>query len=59
MEYCVRVRSQLQHFTIEEKQLAMEALNITVVWHPEKTLEIRGSIPVAIASNAVYCIAPV
>jgi len=59
MEYCVRVRSQLQHFTLEEKQLALEALNMTVVWHPEKTLEIRGSIPVAIVSNAPDCIAPV
>jgi site-specific DNA recombinase len=59
MEYCVRMRSQLQHFTLEEKQLALEALNITVVWHPEKTLEIRGSIPVSIVSNAPDCIVPV
>ncbi len=51
MEYCARVRSQLQHFTLEEKRLALEALNITVTWHPEHPLAIQGSIPVDIVSN--------
>ena len=53
------MRSQLHHFTLEEKRLALETLNITVVWHPEKLLEIRGSIPVVIVSNAPDCIAPI
>jgi site-specific DNA recombinase len=56
MEYCERVRSQLQHFTLEERQLALEALGITVVWQPDKPLHIYGNIPVQeIVSNAVRC----
>jgi len=51
MKYCARVRSQLQHFTLEEKRLAIEALNITVTWHPEKPPEIRDSISVTIVSS--------
>lgn len=51
-DYCTRVRSQLQHFTTEEKRLALEALNITVTWHPENPVQIHGSIPVGIASDA-------
>ncbi len=35
MEYCARVWSELQHFTLEEQRRALEALNITVTWHPE------------------------
>ena len=35
MDYCARVRSALQHFTLEEKRQALEMLNITVTWHPE------------------------
>jgi hypothetical protein len=59
MEYCARVRSQLQHFTLEEKRLALEALGIAVVWMPDKPLAICGSIPLQeIASNAVRCDAP-
>jgi len=34
-----------------EKRLALEALNISVLWHPDKPLEIAGSIPADIASN--------
>ena len=51
MDYCARVRSALQHFTLEEKQRAMEALNIAVVWHPDKAPDIHGSISMSIASN--------
>ena len=53
VDYCTRVRSELQRFTIEEKRRALEALNITVVWHLEEPPEIRGSIPVHIVSNAL------
>src|SRR5262249_20887685 len=52
MEYCARVRSQLQHFALEEKRRALEALDIIVRWHPEKPPEIHGSIPVHITTNA-------
>ena len=52
MEYCARVRSALQHFTMEKKRRALEALKITVGWHPEKPLKIRGSIPVRIVTIA-------
>ena len=44
-DYCARVRANLQHCTMEEKQRALETLDIRVTWHPEKPLEIRGSIP--------------
>ena len=51
VEHCQRVRNTLRQFSTEEKRLALDALNISVVWHPEKPLEIRGSIPIDIASN--------
>ena len=50
-DYCARVWQALQHFTLEEKRRAIEALNITVVWHPNKLLEIQGSIPIEIQGN--------
>jgi hypothetical protein len=46
--YCERVRANLGDFSMVEKQRALEALNISVVWHPNKPMEIRGSIPVGI-----------
>src|SRR5262249_13969216 len=52
LEYCARVRSKLQTFTLEEKQRALEALNITVTWRPGEPPEIQGSIPNAIVSRA-------
>jgi hypothetical protein len=52
VEYCQRVHANLSRFDNAEKRLALEALNITVVWHHDKPLEIRGSIPVEVASNA-------
>ena len=56
MDYCARVRSALQHFTLEEKRQALEMLNITVTCHPEwPTPNIEGSLPpeiFAIVSNA-------
>jgi len=53
MDYCVRVRQEVQHFTPEEKRRALEALNITVVWHPNKPLEIQGSIQEVIENHAI------
>src|SRR5262249_54498266 len=52
IEYCARVRAQLHYFTLAEKRQALEALNLTVTWHPEQPIEIRGSIPLDISSNA-------
>jgi site-specific DNA recombinase len=43
--YCARVRAKLTYPTLDEKRTALDALNITVVWHPEKPLEICGSLP--------------
>jgi site-specific DNA recombinase len=51
--YCQRVAANLGCLGTAEKQGALQALNITVVWHPDKPLEITGSIPVDIATNAV------
>jgi hypothetical protein len=55
--YCERVRENLRDFSMAEKQLALEALNITVVWHPEKAPEIKGSIPIGIAYSTPGCAA--
>ena len=57
MDYCARVWAQLQHFTLEEKRQALEALNITVTWHPGEPPEIHGSIPIVIAANTPRCTA--
>jgi hypothetical protein len=50
-DYCQRVAHNLKNFTLEEKRLACEALKISVTWHPDKPLEIQGSIPVGIENN--------
>ena len=45
MDYCARVRSGVQHSTLEEKRQVLEALNITVTWHPEwPKPKIEGSL---------------
>ena len=54
MEYCARVWAELQQFALDEKRQALEALNITVIWHPEQPPEIHGSIPVGVVSNASH-----
>jgi hypothetical protein len=46
VEYCQRVRETLHQFDFPEKRHALDALNISVVWQPDKLLEIQGSIPV-------------
>jgi site-specific DNA recombinase len=46
VEYCQRVRETLHQFDFPEKRHALDALNISVVWHPDKPLEIQGSVPV-------------
>jgi site-specific DNA recombinase len=50
--YCQQVRAKLTRLTDEEKRVALDALNIVVYWAPDKLLEITGSIPVCITSNA-------
>jgi hypothetical protein len=50
--YCQRVQANLQRFDLPEKRLALTALSITATWHPEKPPEIRGIIPIEIASTA-------
>ena len=51
-EYCARVKQNLHGFDLAEKRLALAALNIAVTWHPDKPLEIQGSIPVTIETDA-------
>jgi len=54
MGHCARVRSELQNFTLEEKRRAMEALDITVIWHPGELPEIHGNISMeAIENHAI------
>jgi hypothetical protein len=55
MAYCERVRAELQTSNIEEKRLALEALDITVIWQPGELPEIHGNISMAIVSNAACC----
>jgi site-specific DNA recombinase len=44
--YCRRVRAELTRFDLEDKRLALSALQLTATWYPDKPLEIQGSIPV-------------
>ena len=53
MDYCARVRQELQHFTLAEKRRAIEALSITGVWRPNKPLEIQGSIQEVMENHAI------
>ncbi len=54
MDYCTRVRSELRTFTMEEKRRALEALDITVIWHPGELPEIHGNISMeAIENHAI------
>jgi site-specific DNA recombinase len=59
-DYCARVRAQLQHFTLEEKQRVLEVLNIAVTWHPARPApQIEGSLPseiFAIVNSASVCL---
>jgi site-specific DNA recombinase len=45
-DYCTRVAANLRTFTLEEKHVALAALNIQVTWYPERDPAITGSIPV-------------
>ena len=55
--YCTRVRENLRSFSMEEKHLALDARNITVIWHPDKPLEMRGSMPVGVGYSMPVCAA--
>ncbi|SRR6266566_1284075 len=55
--YWTRVRENLKGFSMEETYLALSALNVPVVWHPDKPLEIQGSIPVDFAYSTPGCAA--
>ena len=50
-DYCKRVVKNLKNLDLEEKRLAIEALDITVTWYPEKPIEITGSIPVNVETD--------
>jgi len=58
-EYCQRVREELQTHDHAEKLRVLEYINLRVIWHPDRpldqSLEIYGSIPLDIASNAPCC----
>ena len=56
-DYCSRVQANLQALSMDEKRLALESLHITVVWHPDKPLEIHGSIPRACEHSTLGCAA--
>ena len=44
-DYCSHVQANLQALSMDEKHLALESLHITVVWRPDKSLEMHGSYP--------------
>jgi hypothetical protein len=35
-DYCARIATALLTFSLEEKHVAFAALNIQVIWHPER-----------------------
>jgi site-specific DNA recombinase len=43
--YCARVRDRLTTFSVEEQQLAFDALAVMVRWMPGEPLHIEASIP--------------
>jgi hypothetical protein len=43
--YCERVHQRLHTFDILEKRLALDALDIQVIWTPGQSLAIQGTIP--------------
>ena len=52
-DYCARIAANLHTFALEEKHVALAALNIQVTWHPERDLAITGSIPVYIETASL------
>jgi hypothetical protein len=52
-QYYEKVRTKMYLFTIEEKQLACDALDIHVTWRPGEELEITGNIPLCIVHNSL------
>ena len=54
--YCTQVRSGLCTFDLPEKRRALEALNITVLWHHDGLPEILGSLPREIYQYLAECI---
>jgi len=49
-EFCERVRENLAQCIIQEKRLALDALNIKVTASPEQ-IDIRGTIPTDITTT--------
>jgi site-specific DNA recombinase len=43
--YCARVRGNLEELTIDERHLALDALQVTATWRPGELLAIKGRIP--------------
>jgi site-specific DNA recombinase len=56
-DYCARVRSNLKDFTIQEKRVALEALDVRAVWHPDRPLDLSGGIEVDIVSSTSQTVA--
>jgi hypothetical protein len=51
--HCARVRDRLTTFSIEEQQVAFDALALKVCWIPSEPLQIDASIPLdGIVSHA-------
>jgi site-specific DNA recombinase len=58
-DLCARLRSAMHHITLEDKRQVLDALDITVTWHPEwPTPQIAGTLSpelFAIVPNASRC----
>ena len=57
IEYCRRVRENLKTFSVEEKQLAFDALALRVTFMPRSPLHIEAWIPVVSEFGASWCVA--
>lgn len=55
LNYCAHVQAQLHDFSVDEQRRALQALNITVTWHPDRPLRLQGNIPVDIQTSAPRC----
>jgi site-specific DNA recombinase len=50
-DYCQRVSSRLKKYTRDEKREALEVFDIVVTWYPDKSIDIKGVIPIEFATH--------
>ena len=57
VEYCAQVKRELHTFDMVEKRRALDALDITVGWIPNKPFNLKACIPLSsIVGNSPWCV---